>query len=100
MSDYLPPAGNIITLDFKGDLYTPPLGNVVALDFSTQAGPVGETQYLFPTTIASQSIGSPSLINSREYVSPVGVNLSEYGKPALRNNTIIVDARGWRSAYS
>jgi len=98
MSDYMPPAGNVITLDFKGELYTPPLGNVVALDFSTQTGPVGETQYLFPTTIASQSIGSPSLINSREYVSPVGVNLSEYGKPALRNNTIIVGARGWQSS--
>lgn len=98
MSDYIPPAGNVITLDFKGELYTPPLGNVVALDFSTQTGPVGETQYLFPTAIASQSIGSPSLINSREYVSPVGVNLSEYGKPALRNNTIIVGARGWQSS--
>lgn len=98
MSDYMPPAGNVITLDFKGELYTPPLGNVVALDFSTQTGPVGETQYLFPTAIASQSIGSPSLINSREYISPVGVNLSEYGKPALRNNTIIVGARGWQSS--
>lgn len=98
MSDYIPPAGNVITLDFKGELYIPPLGNVVALDFSTQTGPVGETQYLFPTAIASQSIGSPSLINSREYVSPVGVNLSEYGKPALRNNTIIVGARGWQSS--
>lgn len=98
MSDYIPPAGNVITLDFKGEAYTPPLGNVVALDFSTQTGPVGETQYLFPTAIASQSIGSPSLINSREYVSPVGVNLSEYGTPALRNNTIIVGAKGWQSS--
>lgn len=98
MSDYIPPAGNVITLDFKGDLYTPPLGNVVALDFSTQAGPVGETQYLFPTAIASQSIGSPSVRNSREYVSPQGINAAEYGKPALRNNTIIVNPRGWQSS--
>lgn len=98
MSDYIPPAGNVITLDFKGELYTPPLGNVVALDFSTQTGPVGATQYLFPTAIASQSAGSPSLVNSREYVSPVGINLSEYGKPALRNNTIIVGASGWQSS--
>lgn len=98
MSDYMPPAGNVITLDFKGEPYTPPLGNVVALDFSTQTGPVGATQYLFPAAIDSQSIGSPSLINSREYVSPVGVHASEYGKPALRNNTIIVGARGWQSS--
>lgn len=57
MSEYTPPAGNDITLDFHGD-YTPPTGNDVVLDFGGESPPpsTGLAGYTLSKAAAQSSI--------------------------------------------
>lgn len=109
MSDYTPPDGGLVSINFSGD-YTQPNGDVVALEFSKGTpGHVGDDQYLFPqghedSLVSGQTLvklhtryvepdgiqslvafGAQKLYNYLTYVRPGGIAGTSYGNPTVYN---------------
>lgn len=101
MSEYTPPAGNVISLDFKGDGYTPPLGNVIALNFAAESGVVTKTQYLFPVPIDILTIPAPKIRGSRSVIAPIGIeDTLLVSEPTIKNKREVIDIEDWQSWQS
>src|SRR5690606_14108657 len=89
-------------LTFSSDLYTPPAGSKAALEFAPGDGPVGDTQYVFPpghdaaalgqnhvrlqyrhisppAIPSTLTVGTPSALNTRRYVTAQGANFLRVG---------------------
>lgn len=98
MSNYTPPAGDIIALEFNGIEYAPPAGGVVALEFSTESSEPVVTQYLFPNTIAPPVVPTQSIRLQYTYLYPTGFNQSVVTTPYLYNLTQTVKPSGWQSS--
>lgn len=95
---YVPPQGNLISINFDDVDYIAPQGNLVALDFSIQSGSIGESQYAFPNSIYIAGFGDHSIRLAYQYINPEGIDEISAGVPAIRNNTTVVKPDGWRSS--
>lgn len=91
---YVPPAGNLVPLDFIDEVYTPPPGNLVPLEFVRSDGPAPTTQYVFPAGYVASLFGMAAVRNQREYVRPSGFTHYAVGTPSIRNNRQYVSPPG------
>ncbi|QRY31167.1 hypothetical protein JVX96_24285 [Variovorax sp. PDNC026] len=97
---YQPPLGKNVALDFGPSGYVPPAGRVVGLEFVQDEGPGGDTQYLFPATIAEAPAGVPAVRNGREFVRPTGSAFQAFGvATAWRYHTYVAVAGFNASAF-
>lgn len=82
MSDYLPPCGNKVALNFQDAPYVPARGNKVALEFAPDTAP-SETQYVFPRTHDSAVFGLHSVELWKRYLWPSGWASGRVGAPRI-----------------
>lgn len=83
MTDYTPPVGDKVALNFTGGPYTPPVGDKVALDFGSGVLPPGDDQYLFPAAWLSEGYGTPLLTGTR--ITPTGFYGGAFPNPTIAN---------------
>lgn len=94
VTEYVPPNGNLVGLNFS-TAYTPPAGNKVGLEFAPSGSGPKPEQYVFPSGFNSQSFGDHSLRHKYRYVQPFGIAAPEWvSKPDIRLNTRYIKPNG------
>lgn len=98
MSEYIPPNGYSISLEFNGIAYVPPTGGAIPLEFNTESSEPIVDQYLFPVGIADNIFIGPSVRLQYTYIYPQGFTAESVGKPKAHNLTQIAKPTGWQSS--
>lgn len=90
---YEPPNGYKVGLTFVNG-YVVPAGYKVGLEFSPSDGPVGDTQYLFPSAFDSSAVGSHEARQLQLFVNPVGWQSGRVADPRIWNLNQVVKHGG------
>lgn len=94
---YSPPHGDRVGLDFAG-AYEIPAGNRAGLEFAPREGPVGDTQYLFPTAFDSLDIGAFRVWLGQRWLKPDGLDTLTVSLPRLDLWSRYLGTNSWQSS--
>ena len=90
---YQPPSGYKVALTFVNG-YEVPAGYKVGLEFSPSDGPVGDTQYLFPSPFDSSVVGDHKARHLQFFINPLSWQSGRVAEPRIWNLNPVVKHGG------
>ena len=96
MADYVPPDAAKVRLRFLGSgNYFAPWSQEVRVDFTPDTEPAGETQFIFPSSVAPGPVaGAEKVWLASQFLQAIGLAAGEVGTPFIRNKWAFVRPAG------